>query len=416
MEKGTRRIILLAFMLLFAAEGWSCQIEYSDWLVNVFRQQGMTLDKRVGNYASLAECEAALGEAIRKSADPNLANNMYCVDCPATAAPSFSASAPSSAGDFGGSDSGQVTPGQNAKDQDVFDQSKQQLLQSLKGSVSSSSGLGLKTAGRTGAELAFKTDPPPPARASTPVDANPLVRKEQEALDRKRAEWLNNQQALIRQSVVQDSQWRKEVLASIKARRVPNLATRPKELDDLRPGDVLLIGPDDSATAWAIKNLDPLYRALDYFAAGNVSAPELKQGRATHVLTFIKRVNGTMLFLDHTLEGSRVLNEEGLMRQYGDRLAYIAKPQAKVNGRTLWEAAREAALKKESDYGVFGKSVVCSERAAIAIAKATGQRMDKENHAFGVWGPIDVTPSDFFDQKHVGKFFLVSTYPILLKW
>lgn len=415
MGKLSRRIILPVLLLLITAEGWSCQIEYSDWLINVFRQQGMSLDKRVGNYASLAECETALSEAVRNSADPNLANNMYCVDCPATAEPSNSAPVPSLAGDFGVSDSGQVTPGQTAKDQEVFDQGKQQLLQSLKGSVSSSSGLGLKTSGSTGAGLALKTGSPSPTPASAPVDANLLVRKEQDAFDRKQAEWLSKQQALIRQSVVQDSPWRKEVLTSIKARRVPSPATRPKELDDLRPGDVLLIGPDDSATAWAIKNLDPLYRALDYFAAGDVSAPELKQGRATHVLTFIKRVNGTMLFLDHTLEGSRVLNEEGLMRQYGNRLAYIAKPQAKVNGRTLWEAAREAALKKESDYGVFGKSVVCSERAAIAIAKATGQRMDKENHAFGIWGPIDVTPSDFFDQKHVGKFFLVSTYPILLK-
>jgi hypothetical protein len=371
------------------------------------------LDKRVGNYASLAECEAALREAVRQSADPNLANNMYCVDCPATSAPSNSAPAPSSAGEFGASDSGQVMPRQNAKNQDAFDQGKQELLQSLKGSVSSYSGLGLKTSGSTGAGLALKTGSPPPAPTSA-VDASPLVRKEQDAFDRTQAEWLRKQQALIRQSVAQDSQWRKEVLASIKARRIPGFATRPKELDDLRPGDVLLIGPDNSATARTIKNLDPLYRALDYFAAGNVSAPELKQGRATHVLTFVKRINGTMLFLDHTLEGSRVLNEEGLMRQYANRLAYIAKPQAKVDGRTLWEAAREVALKKESDYGLFGKSVVCSERAAIAIAKATGQQMDKENHAFGIWGPIDVTPSDFFDDKHVGKFFLVSTYPILL--
>jgi hypothetical protein len=413
MGKVSRLIIFPALMLLFAAEGWSCQIEYSDWLVNVFRQQGMSLDKRVGNYASLAECEAALREAVRQSADPNLANNMYCVDCPATSAPSNSAPAPSSAGEFGASDSGQVMPRQNAKNQDAFDQGKQELLQSLKGSVSSYSGLGLKTSGSTGAGLALKTGSPPPAPTSA-VDASPLVRKEQDAFDRTQAEWLRKQQALIRQSVAQDSQWRKEVLASIKARRIPGFATRPKELDDLRPGDVLLIGPDNSATARTIKNLDPLYRALDYFAAGNVSAPELKQGRATHVLTFVKRINGTMLFLDHTLEGSRVLNEEGLMRQYANRLAYIAKPQAKVDGRTLWEAAREVALKKESDYGLFGKSVVCSERAAIAIAKATGQQMDKENHAFGIWGPIDVTPSDFFDDKHVGKFFLVSTYPILL--
>jgi len=59
----------------------ACQVEYSDWLVNVFRQQRMHLDKRVGNYARLAECEDAMRRAVSQSGDPNLANNMRCVDC-----------------------------------------------------------------------------------------------------------------------------------------------------------------------------------------------------------------------------------------------------------------------------------------------------------------------------------------------
>jgi hypothetical protein len=93
----------------------------------------------------------------------------------------------------------------------------------------------------------------------------------------------------------------------------------------------------------------------------------------------------------------------------------IAKPQAKVDGRALWEAAREAALKSESDYGLFGDKLVCSERAAVVVAKATGTAMHRENHGFGIYGPIDITPADFFDEKHVGKYFLVSTYAILLQ-
>lgn len=402
-----RRFLLPALLLLHPLEGWSCQIEYSDWLVNVFRQQGMSLDKRTGGYASQSECEQALRQAVAQSGDPNLANNMRCVECAASATRPPSGHAAPALGGAAGLGGEASNAARDAQAQALFDRNKQELLQALKGGQTSAGGLALKsptlpTALNTG--LAFKP--------ATPID--PALR-EQENFDRARAEWLRGQQQLIRQSVAQDATWRNEVLASIRTKRVPSPVTRPKALDDLRPGDVLLIGPDQSAIAWTIKNLDPLYRALDYFAAGNVSAPELKQGRATHVLTFVKRVDGVALFLDHTLEGSRVLNEKALLRKYAGRLAYIAKPQAKVDGRALWEASREAALKRESDYGLFGDSLVCSERAAVVVAKATGTDMHREGHGFGIYGPIDVTPADFFDEKHVGKYFLVSTNAILLQ-
>lgn len=79
----------------------------------------------------------------------------------------------------------------------------------------------------------------------------------------------------------------------------------------------------------------------------------------------------------------------------------IAKPQAKVDGRALWEAAREAALKSESDYGLFGDKLVCSERAAVVVAKATVTVMCRENHGFGIYAmdpstsppPISLTKS-----------------------
>ncbi|MEZ4601142.1 MAG: hypothetical protein R2940_15235 [Syntrophotaleaceae bacterium] len=296
--------------------------------------------------------------------------------------------------------------------QQAFDKAKQELLHSIKGGSPGTSGLGLKTSGSAGQGLSLKSGAPPvsPSTAQTTT----AVRQEQDAFDRMQADWLRSQQELIRQSVAYDSKWRNEVLASIKAIRVPNPATRPKELDDLRPGDVLLIGPDDSFIAGAIKRADPLYRALDSLVASNVSSEDLRYGKASHVLTFVRKVREELLFLDHTSEGSRILNEEELMRRYCNRPVYIAKPQAKVDGRKLWEIAREAALQKKSDYGLLGSSVVCSERAAIAVAKATGVAMDKEQHVFGL-GAVDITPADFFDDKHVGKFFLVSTQPIILR-
>jgi hypothetical protein len=246
------------------------------------------------------------------------------------------------------------------------------------------------------------------------LNASVIARNEQDEFDRMNAAWLRKQQELIRQSVEADKKWKNEVLASIKEIRVPSPIFRPQALKDLRPGDILLIAPDNSLTSQAIVRADPLYRAIDYYFGGDVSKPEFKKGPVSHAMTYVKTVNGEMLFLDHTGEGSRILNTEEFIKKYGSREMYVARPQAKVDGRELWEASRAAALKKKSDYGVLGANVVCSESAAIAVAKATALPLDEEHHLLGKVLPgIDITPNDFFDDKHAGKYFLISASPIL---
>jgi hypothetical protein len=241
-----------------------------------------------------------------------------------------------------------------------------------------------------------------------------IVQREQDEFEKMNAAWLTRQQEFIREAANQDQKWKNEVLASIKAIRVPSPVFTPKTLDDLHPGDILLIAPDDSLKSQTIARVDPLYRAIDYFSSGNVSEPGIKKGRVSHAMAVVRAVNGEVLFLDHTGEGSRILNKKDYVRQYGEREFYVARPQAKVDGRELWRAAREAALKKKSDYGFFGKNVVCSERAAIAVAKATPLPLQDEHHRLGKrLGPVDITPNDFFDSEHVGKYFLISASPIL---
>lgn len=296
--------------------------------------------------------------------------------------------------------------------QQAFEKAKGDLQHSLKGGRSGGSGLELKTTGSSGSGLTLKTGSPLSAQPAALI--SPAVRREQDEYDWLRAEWLRKQQELIRQSVACDTKWRREVMASIKAIKVPNPAARPKELDDLMPGDILLMGLDGTVKAEAIAFGDALYRAIDAVYGGRAAKPAARKPSVYHALTFIKSVDGKRLYLNHSPGGSRLLDEEGLLREYGGQLVYIAKPQAKVDGRILWEVAREAALKQKSDYGVFGNSVVCSERAAIAVAKATGTDMDKQTHLYGLGG-IDITPADFFDEKHVGKFFLISTLPIVLR-
>lgn len=316
--------------------------------------------------------------------------------------------------------------------QEDFEIRKQEALRSMKGITegelglkgidsgalglkdigdSGTGGLGLKDIGdKNTGSLGIKD-----ITNSAKSPSSSVVRKEQDEFDNMNAAWLRKQQDLIRQAVEQDKKWKNEVLASIKRIKVPSPVFRPKTFDDLHLGDILLIAPDDSLKAKAISVADPLYRAIDYFSAGDVSAPDLEKEQASHAITFVRTVNGEMLFLDHTSDGSRILNKEDYIRQYGGRAAYIARPQTKADGRVLWEEARNAALQKKSDYGFFGKNnVVCSERAAIAVAKATGLTVSKEGHRMGKFlGPVDITPNDFFDDKHVGKYFLISASPIL---
>ena len=246
------------------------------------------------------------------------------------------------------------------------------------------------------------------------ADSKPIVQKERDEFDKKNAQWLKRQQEFTRQAADRDKKWKSEVLASIRAIRVPSPVFTPRTLDDLRAGDILLIPPDDSLIAQGIVRVDPLYRAIDYFSSGNVSKPGWKKGRVSHAVTAFRAVNGEILFLDHTREGSRILSRKDYVRIYGERGMYVARPQAKVDGRELWLAAREAALKKKSDYGLFGNDVVCSERSAIAVAKATKLPLQDEHHRLGRrLGPVDITPSDFFDYQYIGKYFLISATPIL---
>ena len=67
-------------------------------------------------------------------------------------------------------------------------------------------------------------------------------------------------------------------------------------------------------------------------------------------------------------------------------------------------AARGATLQGKGGYGLVGKDkAVCSETAALAVAKATGLPITSRR-----LGPVDVTPADFFDTEGVGKYFIVS--------
>jgi hypothetical protein len=228
------------------------------------------------------------------------------------------------------------------------------------------------------------------------------VRSEQNAFDQMNEAWLRKQEALIRESISRDRARRDAILRAIRSIQVPEPAHRPRSLDDTLPGDVLLYAP---ARDWSalIPPADYLYRVASDLSRGDVFlAIERRPAPASHALTFVRRVNGVMLFLDHTSEGSRILDRHELNRKYGDRSVYLARPQTAPDGRVLWLAAREAALRNKPYYGVLPGQLVCSEQVCVAISKATNSRLSNNR-----LGPIDITPGDFFDSEAIGKHFVV---------
>lgn len=181
--------LVSVLILSCPAEVLSCHIEYSDWLINVFKKQGLTLNKRIGNYSSYAECQAAMSLAVEQSGDPNLAYNMSCVGCsdpePApqsqTVSPPATSANPSSGGDY------QNTQDQEAREKErqaTFEREKQALLTMLGAKGGASSGLKLKTPGNSGSGLALKPGTSSPLHPHTSTQPDDTAEKVREAREK----------------------------------------------------------------------------------------------------------------------------------------------------------------------------------------------------------------------------------------
>jgi|GEM_PF-2061305 len=76
-------IVLLSVVVLLlvttATTYAKWEIEYSDGLIRAMRRAGAPIEKRVGNFATRNECQQALEDAVRRSGDYTLRNNMTCV-------------------------------------------------------------------------------------------------------------------------------------------------------------------------------------------------------------------------------------------------------------------------------------------------------------------------------------------------
>lgn len=220
--------------------------------------------------------------------------------------------------------------------------------------------------------------------------------------------WYDKQALSVRHAVYLNKKWTSEVLKAIKDLTAPPPLT---DLSALSAGDVLLVRPVSAnhdviehVKGKAIALGDYELRAISAFANGGLlNAASVQYSDISHSLTFIREVNGHMLFLDHDTKGTRVIDETQFYRDYGVRDMLVARPQDVVDGRELWKAAHDLALNQRG-YGVTGDKVVCSQMCAIAVARAT-----KTEYTAGNLGPIDITPGDFYDKSgNAGKHFVVT--------
>jgi hypothetical protein len=182
--------LLVLACLFLATSANACQLEYSDWLIGVFRQQGHTLAQVAGQYASLDVCENARQRAIAESGDPSLANHMRCTGCAAAlqpgAGPGHTVSAKPPA-----------TPLPFPKDSpagQAFQHDREALSQALKGGGQTATGLGYKGTGNNTA-LSIKPAAPP---AGAPADPQPTVARAHARMTELRAR-LTGLQTLLRQ-------------------------------------------------------------------------------------------------------------------------------------------------------------------------------------------------------------------------
>lgn len=239
------------------------------------------------------------------------------------------------------------------------------------------------------------------------ASADPEARQEQDEFERMNAAWMTNQTKLIQQRLQEPNPWCNSIYTSLKTKEPPPPG---KAFDELQPGDVLLISPDDSSSSKWIRRLDRF--------SSQVESP------ASHALIYLKEVNGKKLFLDNVSGaqkdeaagiGPHIITGEQYLKIYGQREANVAtllQPLKKDQAARLWTAAREMGINELSDqqrksgnwidksgFGLYGNdNMVCSEASRWALIKAgrwiPGTRSPLKKLAGVEYGPVNFYTDD----------------------
>lgn len=244
-------------------------------------------------------------------------------------------------------------------------------------------------------------EPPPPA----------VLREETRLRDNPR-QWLNEKRDAVRQAVKAKADWTSAVVGLLGAPPERQRRFEITRLADLAAGDVILVAPPSeqldplgNVASEKTRELDLQYRIASEFVKGRFAgAARQELEAASHALAFLGEIGGVRMYYSQDVGGSRIIDERQFLREYGAREMFVGRPQAVVEGRRVWSTARDAAVRNPKDYGVGEDKYVCSERAGIIVGRATGLELGTDR-----FGPVDITPGDFFDRAgNVGKHFVIT--------
>jgi hypothetical protein len=198
-----------------------------------------------------------------------------------------------------------------------------------------------------------------------------------------------------------------------------NTGERPrtiKNISSLDPGDVILVAVDNDILHPWDYSVSHIVNFLDRWGSDNWSSP------ASHAVVVLGVRDGKRWYMDNTLAGPVIKDEEEFLKEYGHRkmdvAAIVGQPLSQHEGDELWKGANE--LKKTTSYGfkqlrfINGKDkMVCSDASRWLLMRA-GRRVpetqSKDAEILGVDTHLNkkqflkFSPSDFYEED---QYFIV---------
>jgi hypothetical protein len=251
-------------------------------------------------------------------------------------------------------------------------------------------------------------------------------RLEQLEFQNMNADWIAKQRQMIEDRLKEPNRYAGEISRSLKLKAPPPLPHR--KYDELQPGDVLLISPEEKSF-WKTIGDSSAWTAAGDSVSSNVLSP------ASHTVLYLKEVNGKKLFLDHTSErGSHVISEEEFLKTYGQRGALVASPKIAVGQpakeaetAAIWEHTKELVRKEQekqaqrketrtdsfrdlSGYGLYGDgNMVCSEADRWVLVNS-GRKIPESASPLKRLLGIHYGPANFFSDQN--NFIITPLYGV----
>lgn len=214
-----------------------------------------------------------------------------------------------------------------------------------------------------------------------------------------------------------------EIIKSLKANKPPSLESTVKNIDNLVPGDIILMAPvpfkDREKAGMKDVLISNGVNLLDRWGSNNRSSP------ASHAAVFLGEKNGKRWYMDNTSAHGPVIKEEHeFLKEYGQRQMDVAtlvgEPISPAEGDAIFKAAHE--LRDEGiTYGIGENKMVCSDASRWLLLKAGREIPSTQSENAKILGIttrlnkkdfVSYSPADFYDDE---QFFVIHSLDLQRK-